>query len=136
MCYTRTDTHDLLRWELSNSRGLPTDRRQVLYHFLIFISIFYLLVYSPAQRGLGATNHDRKEINIKNVYTRETLSARCSHRTLDDVNPPNIAQTMKNHVADIACLPAPDFCIFQENFFSAYRKNKILFYFIKKLIFL
>jgi hypothetical protein len=30
-------------------------------------------------------------------------------------------------VADIACLPAPDFVIFQENFFSANRKNKINF---------
>ena len=41
----------------------------------------------------------------------------------------------KNRVADIACLPAPENVKNQENFFSANRKNKILFYFIKKIIF-
>jgi hypothetical protein len=75
---------------------------------------------------------------LSKPWTGNVLHAtiRCARASLDDVNPPTIAKTMKNHVADIACLPAPDFIIFQENFFSAYRKNKILFYFIKKLIFL
>jgi hypothetical protein len=41
----------------------------------------------------------------------------------------------KNRVADIACLPAPENVKNQENFFSAKLKNKILFYFIKKIIF-
>ena len=41
----------------------------------------------------------------------------------------------KNRRADIACLPAPENVKNQENFFSAKLKNKILFYFIKKIIF-
>jgi hypothetical protein len=115
--------HPTLEWEASTVGACRQTGGNYLFINIIFKIFVLLLLLIPRSVNSREGCHDLKALNEK----RSPNTTRCARASLDDVNPPSTPKTPNFVVADIACLPAPDFVIFQENFFSAIRKNKINF---------
>jgi hypothetical protein len=105
------------------------------FHLVKFLTLKSRAAWIAAQLSWCIRTHEKRAQAHAAENKNETRRrAACRRRSEVDV-PLGGWFFVKIVVADIACLPAPENVKNQENFFSAKLKNKILFYFIKKIIF-